>query len=72
MGGRCCRIPTSYPVSQQLHPEFVASSSVDFFYNAGNDDITFELGSGGAVTGMTVFGDGRLEGGGRFAARVAE
>ena len=51
--------------------EFVPSGPRDFFYNAGNDDITFELDVDGRVVGMTVYGDGKSEGGGQFAGRVA-
>jgi hypothetical protein len=40
--------------------------------NAGNDDITFEIDAGGRVIGMKVYGDGKPEGGGQFAGRIAE
>ena len=51
--------------------EFLPSDSTTFFYNAGNDDITFGTDSNGSVTGMTVYGDGKAVGGGEFATRVA-
>jgi CubicO group peptidase (beta-lactamase class C family) len=51
--------------------EFLPSDSTSFFYNAGNDDITFGIDSRGSVTGLTVYGDGKASGGGEFAARVA-
>ncbi|WP_187775640.1 serine hydrolase domain-containing protein [Luteimonas suaedae] len=52
--------------------EFVPSGPGEFFYNAGNDDITFDIGAEGQVVGMTVYGDGKPEGGGRYAARIEE
>ena len=57
-----------YPGNSIL--EFVPSGPLDFFYNAGNDDITFDLNDEGRVVGMTVYGDGKPEGGGQFAGRV--
>ncbi|MCG8460167.1 MAG: serine hydrolase [Holophagales bacterium] len=51
--------------------ELVPSGPRDFFYNAGNDDVTFELDVDGRVLGMTVYGDGKPEGGGQFAGRVS-
>jgi CubicO group peptidase (beta-lactamase class C family) len=50
--------------------EFVSSGPLDFFYNAGNDDITFTSDNDGRVVGMTIFGDGRSEGNGQYASRV--
>lgn len=50
--------------------EFVPSASKEFFYNAGNDDITFEVDAAGRVVSLTVFGDGKPEGGGLSARRV--
>jgi hypothetical protein len=52
--------------------EFVPSGPRDFFYNAGNDDITFEIDAGGRVVGMKVYGDGKPEGGDQFARQIAE
>lgn len=50
---------------------FVASGPLDFFYNAGNDDITFEVDPGGQVISLVRYGDGKAEGGGEVAVRVA-
>jgi len=50
--------------------EFVPSGPRDFFYNAGNDDITFVEDAEGRVVGMTVYGDGKVAGSGQVAARV--
>jgi D-alanyl-D-alanine-carboxypeptidase/D-alanyl-D-alanine-endopeptidase len=52
--------------------EFVPSGPRDFFYNAGNDDVAFEIDAEGRVVGMTVYGDGKPKRGGRFAGRVAD
>lgn len=50
--------------------EFVPSGPRDFFYNAGNDDITFDINAEGRVVGMMVYGDGKAEGGGQFVGRI--
>jgi hypothetical protein len=52
--------------------EFVPSGPRDFFSNAGNDDITFEIDAGGRVVGMKVYGDGKPEGSDQFARQIAE
>jgi len=51
--------------------EFVPSGAADFFYNAGNDDIMFDIKPDGSIRGLTVYGGGKSAGAGRFAARVA-
>ena len=42
--------------------EFVADGPRQFFYHGGNDDIAFEAGDDGLVTGMRVYGDGKAAG----------
>ncbi|MGE0929708.1 serine hydrolase domain-containing protein [Peijinzhouia sedimentorum] len=49
--------------------EFVPSGPHDFYYNAGNDDIIFELDDNGKVVGMKIYGDGKSEGDYKFAER---
>jgi CubicO group peptidase (beta-lactamase class C family) len=51
--------------------ELVPSGPLDFFYNAGNDDVTFGTDEEGVVVSMTVYGDGRPEGNGQIARRVS-
>ncbi|MEP1032054.1 serine hydrolase [Ekhidna sp.] len=50
--------------------EFVPSGSHDFYYNAGNDDIIFDLDDNGKVVGMRIYGDGKSEGDNQFVERV--
>ena len=61
------RLVVRYPSHAVL--EFVATGPRDFFYNAGNDDITFELGPAARVTGLILYGDGKAAGGGQRAWR---
>lgn len=50
--------------------EFVPSGPYDFYYNAGNDDIIFELDDNGNIVGMRIYGDGKSEGDYQFVERV--
>ncbi len=50
--------------------EFEAFGERDFFYNAGNDDVTFVVDATGHVTSLTRFGDGKEAGGGEVAERM--
>jgi CubicO group peptidase (beta-lactamase class C family) len=51
--------------------EFAATGERDFFYDAGNDDITFEVDDKGAVTGMHIYPDGKAARTSEFAPRIA-
>lgn len=68
VAGQLLRI--RYPNSSIF--EFVPSGRLEFFYNAGNDDITFKIDAEGRVISMTVYGDGRREGDGQFVERINE
>lgn len=50
--------------------QFVASGPREFFYDAGNDDVVFDVDAAGRVTGITIHGDGRAEGNGLRAPRI--
>ena len=74
-GGREWKIVVAGELLRSRHTkssisELVPSGPRDFLYSACNDDITFELDVHGRAVGMTVYRDGKPEGGGRFAARV--
>lgn len=58
----------AYPNNSIL--EFVPSGPPDFFFNAGNDDIIFDINAEGRVVGMTVYEDGKPGGGGQFSRRI--
>jgi D-alanyl-D-alanine-carboxypeptidase/D-alanyl-D-alanine-endopeptidase len=49
--------------------EFLAAAERDFFFNDGNDDITFQVDGGGRVTGLLLYDDGRAAGNSRVATR---
>lgn len=49
--------------------EFLASGQRDFFYNVGNDEITFQVDAAGRVTGLWLYDDGKPAGKYRVAAR---
>lgn len=50
--------------------EFHATGARDFYYVAGNDDLSFEADARGRVTGMRIYGDGRAAGTSELAARL--
>jgi hypothetical protein len=50
--------------------EFPAVGDREFFYGPGNDDLTFEVDTSGAVSGMRIYGDGKAAGGFDLAPRV--
>jgi CubicO group peptidase (beta-lactamase class C family) len=50
--------------------EFKATGPRDFYYVAGNDDLTFEADERGRVTALRIYGDGRSAGGFERAARL--
>ena len=51
---------------------FLATGQADFFFNTGNDEITFVLDEQGRVTGLTLYGDGKEAGEGSFAPRLGD
>lgn len=57
-----------YPSNAIL--EFLPMGPREFFYNAGNDDISFQVDPDGHVTGLTLYGDGKATGRGEVASRV--
>jgi CubicO group peptidase (beta-lactamase class C family) len=50
--------------------EFVPVSERDFFMSSGKDEITFESGADGRVTGLLLYGDGKRAGSARLAPRI--
>lgn len=50
--------------------EFKATGQRDFFYVAGNDDLTFEIDGRNRVTGLRIYADGRTAGTSELAARL--
>lgn len=65
------RILVRYPGNAIF--EFEATAPREFFYLGGNDDILFEVGSDGHVTGVKLYGDGKeAESGGKLYRRIAE
>jgi serine-type D-Ala-D-Ala carboxypeptidase/endopeptidase len=50
--------------------EFFATGEREFFYSAGNDDLTFEVGGNGVVTGMRIYSDGKAAGVYDLAPRI--
>lgn len=60
-----------YPGNSIL--EFAAAGPREFFYLGGNDDILFDVGSNGIVTGLKLYGDGKeAESGGKPYRRVGD
>jgi serine-type D-Ala-D-Ala carboxypeptidase/endopeptidase len=52
--------------------EFLPSGERDFFFGAGNDDLTFEVNGNGRVTGVRIYSDGKAAGLFELAQRVGE
>lgn len=52
--------------------EFAAMDEREFFYDAGNDDIAFEVSDKGAVTGMRTYPDGRAAPTSELAPRIVD
>jgi CubicO group peptidase (beta-lactamase class C family) len=50
--------------------EFHATGLRDFYFVAGNDELSFEADARGHVTGMRIYGDGRAAGTSELAARL--
>ena len=48
---------------------FLAAGQRDFYYNVGNDEITFQVDSDGRVTGLWLYDDGKAAGNHRIGTR---
>jgi D-alanyl-D-alanine-carboxypeptidase/D-alanyl-D-alanine-endopeptidase len=52
--------------------EFLPNGEREFFYNVGNDEITFQLDNKGEATGLLLYPDGKDVGKTQFAQRLRE
>ena len=50
--------------------EFLANGEREYFYNVGNDEITFQVDDSGITTGLLLYPDGKDAGTSELAQRL--